>query len=195
MWLAYSIVSFIMTGLQKTAYNKNNFIAFSLVPTANAQAYTESESGTFGEYKYRVMVAAEELEAELQINKKVSPANISKLKSLIQQAFDRLPDKNVEAARVNESNKRYVDMKLDIALKTPDSYQAVGDAISQVATFIQSAKIETVQGGISATPLTGNAPLVTSFSAQNVIDPSGTIPPNGNYIWWIRENGGRRTEL
>ena len=140
-------------------------------------------------------MAAEELEAELKIHKKVSPGSITKLKSLVQQAFDRLPDKNTEAARVNESNKRYVDMKLDLAMKELDSMQAVGEAISQVATFVQSAKIETIQGSISANPTTGNAPLVTSFTAQGVIDPSGTIPPNGNYIWWIRENGGIRREL
>lgn len=141
------------------------------------------------------MVAAEEMEAELKINKKVSPASINRIKSLVQQAFERLPDRNVEAARVNDSNKRYVDLKLELALKEPDSMQVVGEAISQVFTFVQNAKIETIQGSISANPTTGNAPLVTSFSAQGVVDPSGTIPPTENYIWWVRENGGVRREL
>ena len=199
MWLAYSIVNFVIKFLEdtRTGYNprEKTHFAFNLVPTAHAQAYTESDQGTFNEYKYRVQVAAEELEAELRVNKKASASKISQLKSLVQQAFDRLPDRNAEAARINESNKRLVDMYLDLASKEPDSQQAVGTAISQVATFVSSAKIEAVQGSISANPTTGNAPLVTSFSAQNVVDPSGTIPPNGNYIWWIRENGGGRREL
>lgn len=135
------------------------------------------------------------MEAELKVNKTVSAASISEMRSLIQQAFDRLPDKNVDAARENESNKRLVDMYLDLAAKEPNSQQAVGQAISQAANFARSAKIETIQGSISATPASGNAPLVTSFSAQNVIDPSGTIPTNQDYIWWIRENGGKRREL
>lgn len=198
MWLAYSIVKFVMNFLDgEVAYDEKSSTqyAFSLVPTAHAQAYTESEQGTFGEYKYRVQVAAETLEAELKVNKKVSAASIANVKSLVQQAFERLPDKNIEAARSNESAKRYVDMKLDIALQKMDSQQAVGEAISEVAKFVQSAKIETVKGSISANPSSGNAPLVSSFTAQNVVDPSGTIPPSENFIWWIRENGGVRHEL
>ncbi len=135
------------------------------------------------------------MEAELKVNKQVSSSTIAEVKSLVQQSFDRLPDKNVTAARENESNKRLVDMYLDLAAKEPNSQQAVGQAISQVANFAQNAKIETIQGSILATPSFGNAPLVTSFSAQNVIDPSGTVPSNNNYIWWIRENGGIRREL
>lgn len=113
----------------------------------------------------------------------------------MQSAFERLPDKNPEAYRINESNKRAVDMYLDMAMKTPDSIQEVGNAISQVANFINNAKIDSVKGSISANPTNGNAPLTVSFLAQNVVDPSGTIPPANNYIWWIRENGGVRREL
>lgn len=198
MWLAYSIVGWIMGLINgKTAYNEKNetFFAFNLIPTAHAQAYTESQNNTFAEYKNKIIVAAEEMEAELKVQKKVSTSTISNMKSLISQAFDRLPDKNPEAARQNESNKRLVEMYLDLAAKEPDSQQAVGTAISQAVAFAQNAKIETIQGSISATPTSGNAPLVTSFSAQNVIDPSGAIPPSSNYIWWIRENGGVRREL
>lgn len=199
MWLAYSLVNFMMTFLNKTAHVENsktqNYYAFNILPTANAQGFTENELGTFAEYKNRVQVAIEELETELRIEKKVSEANIAKVKSLVQAAFERLPDKDPEAFRVNDSAKRAVDMYLGLASKTPDSTQAVGEAISKVATFINNAKIEAIQGTISANPTSGNAPHTVSFLAQNVIDPSGTIPPANNYIWWIRENGGIRREL
>lgn len=205
MWLAYSLVNFMMTFLdkaatetsEKTTYHEKtqNYYAFNLIPTANAQGFTESELGTFREYKNRVQVAIEELETELRIEKKVSEANIAKVKSLVQAAFERLPDKDPEAFRINDSAKRAVDMYLSLASKTPDSTQAVGEAISKVATFINNAKVEAIQGSISANPTSGNAPHTVSFLAQNVIDPSGTIPPANNYIWWIRENGGVRREL
>lgn len=151
--------------------------------------------GSFAEYKSRVQVAIEELETELRIEKKVSTASIAKVKSLVQAASDRLPDKNPEDARVNDSAKRAVDMYLEMAARNPESTQTVGEAISKVANFINSAKIQAVNGSINANPTSGNAPLTVSFSAQNVIDPSGTIPPASSYIWWVRENGGVRREL
>lgn len=155
MWLAYPIIQWIMGLINgKTAYSERNktFFAFNIVPTVHAQAYSESQNGTFAEYKNKIIVAAEEMEAELKVQKKVSPNTISNMKSLIQQAFDRLPDKNPEAARQNESGKRLVEMYLDLAVKEPDSQQAVGTAISQAVAFAQNAKIETIQGSISATP-------------------------------------------
>lgn len=199
MWLAYSIIGFIVKTLDKsdTAYKSTTrpWYAFELVPQTYAQAYTENENGTFAEYKYRIQVAAETLEAELRVNKRVSVSGLSGLKSLIQGAYERLPDGNVEAARTNESAKRLADMYIDVALKDPTSISNVGTAISQAMNFTQSVKIGKISGNISASPTTGNSPLITSFSATNIVDPSGTIPPSSNYIWWIRENGGRRREL
>lgn len=147
MWLAYPIVMWIIgvTTGNNVAKNSNTPNHSSIFPTAYAQAYTESENGTFAEYKYRLQVIAEKMEAELRVNKKVSSSIISEAKSLVQQAFDRLPDRNVDAARENESNKRLVDMYLDLAAKEPNSQQAVGQAISQLASFAQQAKIHTIK--------------------------------------------------
>ncbi len=91
--------------------------------------------------------------------------------------------------------KRAVDRDLDLASKNPSSSSSVGTAISSVASFISSAKIESVQGSINASPSEGNAPLITSFEANGIRDPSGATPDQMSYIWWMRENGGTRREL
>lgn len=60
---------------------------------------------------------------------------------------------------------------------------------------MSSTDIKKMSGSISASPNSGNVPLTTSFLAEGVVDPSGVNPVSSNYIWWTREDGGRRREL
>ncbi len=78
------------------------------------------------------------------MNKTVSTNNISNIKSLVQGAYDRLPDFG-DAGTQNDTMKRAVDRDLDLAMKNTSSSSSIGTAISSVASFISSAKIESVQ--------------------------------------------------
>lgn len=98
-------------------------------------------------------------------------------------------------AEQNDSAKRWAETLLTIAANNPKSSSDLREAIRAVSTYINDAKIEAISGEINATPTEGNAPLSVSFRATNIKDPSGTIPPASNHIWWIRENGGIRREL
>lgn len=198
IWLAFGIVK-LAVGLTKVAdvWWTTPPITWSLVPEVSADgvsAYTESNTDTFRDYQWRIKTAIQNLEAELRVNGSVNTSNIQNIKNLVQAAYDRLPD-NIDAATENSTAKRAVDMYLDIAMKSPNSNQKVGDAISKVSEFVDGAKISGITGDISATPSDWNAPLTVSFLATNVVDPSGTTPGNNNYIWWIRENGWVRHEL
>lgn len=199
MWLSFSIVRFIIdkTLRPEVSMSARNYSLLSfIIPDTSAQhAYTENEAGSFLEYKARTQAAIEELETELRLNQGVSLASLQKVRSLVQQAYDRLPDKDSVTVARNESAKRAVDLYISLAMQQPNSQAVVGDAISRIANFINSVQVLSVQGSIIASPLEGNAPLTTSFRATNIKDPSGTIPPTSNYIWWVRENGGRRREL
>jgi PKD repeat protein/type IV secretory pathway VirB2 component (pilin) len=191
MWLAFGIVKWVLS-ITNTTWWTSTPITWSLVPEVSA--YTESDADTFRDYQWRLRTEIQKLEAELRVNGSVSAGSIQAIKTLVQWAFDRLPD-NGSFATENETAKRAVDMYLDIAARALNSNQKVGDAISKVAAFIDGAKILEITGDISATPSEGNAPLNVSFLATSVIDPSGTTPGSNNYIWWIRENGGVRREL
>lgn len=193
MWLAYAIVSFITSWIIKSGNPwKTGF--FQIIPTTHA-AYTENEAGTFAEYKSRIQAAIEELESELRVNKQVQVESLRKVQNLVNQAANLLPDKDPQESGKNESAKRAVDMYINIAINAPDDTSKVGNAISQVANYINNAKIQSVRWSIVATPTTWNAPLTVSFLANGISDPSGTTPPASNYIWWVRENGGVRKEL
>lgn len=50
MWLAYSVVSWILRTLNETAYHPSP-IRFVFVESASAASYSESENDTFLEYK------------------------------------------------------------------------------------------------------------------------------------------------
>lgn len=197
MWLAWAIVNWVIGAVSVTARlqdtpEKQKY-TWSLVPEVSA-AYTESETDTFREYQNKLRIAIQDLESELKLNKSVSVSNLQNIKSLVQAWYERLPDFG-EAGTTNDSIKRATDLAIDLAIKNPTSSSQVGNAISTVATFISSSKIESVQGGISATPNQGNAPLIVSFQATGIKDPSGATPDNMSYIWWMRENGWVRREL
>lgn len=194
MWLAYSIVDFIIWSIGKQAYigKEKNYTSWSIIPSANA--YTESDSDTFREYQNKLRIATQDLESELKIHKKVNTSNLSNLKNLLQSAYERLPDFG-DAGTENDTMKRAIDTEIEIAIANPDSVSKVSSAISSVSSFISSARIESVQWNIKASPNSGNSPLTVSFEATSIVDPSGTTPDQMNYIWWMRENGGNRREL
>ncbi len=199
MWLAYAIVNIIVWILSdrqradiwqraQTAYRWN------LIPDAQAATYSESGNDTFREYQNKLRIAIQDLESELKINKKVNVSNLQNLKNLVQGAYDRLPDFGDDGTK-NDTMKRGVDREIDIAINNPTSVSQVSSAISIVASFINDARIGTVEWSITASPGQGNAPLTVSFEATGIKDPSGTSPDQMNYIWWMRENGGVRREL
>lgn len=149
MWLAYSIVTWIIGVTTKNASTtaKNRSFIAQIIPQASAQAgsYTESQAGTFLEYKSKLQGAIEDLETELRINQAVSISSLQNVKNLLQQAADRLPDKDTTIASRNESAKKAVDLYLGLAMKDPTSSQAVGEAISKVASFIGGVQVQSIQ--------------------------------------------------
>lgn len=195
IWLAIPIVKFIVGAIDASAFSgwKKGYV-WSIIPSAHAEVYSETSSDTFREYQNKLRIAIQDLESELKINKNVSTSNIQNIKSLVQSAYDRLPDFG-ESGTQNDTMKRAVDRDLELALKNPSSTSQVGAAISSVASFISSAKIEAIQWGISATPREGNAPVTVSFEASGIRDPSWATPDQMSYIWWMRENGWGRREL
>lgn len=192
MWLAYAIVKWTLDLLWKTRGTSYEWLS---IPEANANStFTESELDTFREYQNKLRIATQNIEWELKVNRIANVSSLQNLKTLLQWAYERLPDAG-NAWTDNDTAKRAVDIDIDVAIKNPTSTSLVGTALSRVSAFINSASIQQITGDISASPSDGNAPLVTSFRANNIKDPSGTNPDSQNYIWWMRGNGGRRIEL
>jgi PKD repeat protein len=187
MWLAYGIVKWTLWVI-----NPSWNTAWSWIN--KTYAYSDSDSDTFNEYRDRLRRSVQDLESELKVHGSVKVQSLQNIKSLVQDAYNRLPDTGTFWSE-NDTAKRWVDMYIDIAIQNPRSTSAVANAISKIALFMDSAKIRQITGEIIANPTEWNAPLTVSFRANNIVDPSGTTPSSNNYVWWIRENGGYKREL
>jgi PKD repeat protein len=110
------------------------------------------------------------MEREFRVNNSVSDAMISNIRSNVQEAYRRLPDRGVYA-NANSSIEKSVELYLDLAQKNKSSQTHVSNAATQTSRFLNEAKIEQITGSISANPISGNAPLTTSFFAT-AKDPS-----------------------
>ena len=79
MWLAYPIVRWtinIVSPGGQTAYN------WSMIP--GAQAYTESDTDTYAEYKNKIKEGINQMESELLLNRSVKVSTIQNVKNLVQ---------------------------------------------------------------------------------------------------------------
>lgn len=157
-------------------------------------SYTESDSNTFAPYQRQLIGIKQDLESEFRRNSTVSISSLQNAKNVVQSAYDRLPD-NGESVSANSEAKKWTDLNIDLAIKNPSAQTYVSNAVLSIERFANEAKIKKITGSITANPATGNAPLTVSLLASNINDPSGVSPIPGNYIWWMRENGGTRREL
>ncbi len=202
MWLAYAIVMLVI-GVLKDSRNayvppQKPYITFNLIAQAHAQddaIYSESEQGTFNEYKSRLNSKLQDLMAELRVNKEVNLSSLNEIKNLLEEAYKRLPDKSPTDMETNKGKKKLAIIAIDVAKRNPKSSNKVKDVVNTVWDFLWWAKISKISWGIEASPSEWNAPLTVSFRANDVSDPAGTTPNNNNYIWWKRNNSGQREDL
>ena len=169
-----------------------NFLVL-IVPVSPLYAYTESDSDTYAAYQKKIEWALQDAERDFRVNGAITDNAISTIRSLVNEAYIRLPDTPDEASK-NDAIKKSVDLYLDLAAKNKSSQTNVSNALREVWRFITESQISQITGSITATPAEGNAPLTTSFMAD-AKDPSWVNISDANYIWWTRENGGYRREL
>jgi len=163
IWLAYAIVIWVInltTGKVSYAPNAPRY-SFSLIESANAA--TENQAGTFAEYQSSISDMLTKINAERMVNGQVSVSNLTTLKSLLQAASDRLPDKYLTQNRnALTTTLAYIDM----AIANPRSTSTINDMGQSVQQYIDAIKIDAITtSGIQANPMSGNSPLTVSFSA------------------------------
>lgn len=83
-------------------------------------AYTENENDTFAEYRTKIESALQDMERDFRVNGSITDSAISSLRSLVQEAYIRLPDTPDEATK-NSKMKKGIDLYLDLAAKEKSS--------------------------------------------------------------------------
>ncbi len=168
-------------------------ISISSIISQTTAASVENDPNSFIYYKQKIGSALQDMEREFRVNNATTDSTLSNVRSLVQEAYLRLPD-SWESGTKNEWLKKAADLYLDLAAKNKSSSTHVQNAATQVAAFISEAVISEIVASIEANPSSGNAPLTTSFLAT-AKDPSGINIPDNNYTWWMKESWGARREL
>ncbi len=141
--------------------------------------------GTFNEYRYKITEQFFILREYFEVNGELDVKTLQNMAILANTGYKYLPN--------NLKNQNYLrEFLIDIqkGVKSPSNEILYTEIISSLAAYLENVEIQSVQGSIEATPLTGNAPITTTFRAK-VSDPSGTQIASGNYTWWIDSNGQR----
>lgn len=84
------------------------------------------------------------MEREFRVNNVITDATLSNVRSLVQEAYNRLPDTG-EIASKNDGLKKAVDLYLDLAAKNKTSTTNVQNAISQGTSFLSDATISGIE--------------------------------------------------
>ena len=61
---------------------------------------------------------------------------------------------------------------IELVKRTPDSDSAIANLAKSLNDYLTKVKVNRIKGKIIASPETGNAPLVVTLRASEVVDPS-----------------------
>ncbi|MBW7954443.1 PKD domain-containing protein [Candidatus Gracilibacteria bacterium] len=141
------------------------------------------DKGTFNEYRYLMVKEYFKLKENFEVKGTISKSVADKILSNAKVGYNYLPDSL-------KNQNYYNDLKIAIekGLQSPNSEVAYEEIIKKLDEYIEKVLIQKITGLVEVSPNTGNAPLTTTFRGK-VTDPSGTIIPSSNYIWWF-DNGG-----
>lgn len=191
IFLAYSIVKFIIGVNGRGGILNNAFELPSLVETT--YAYTDYDANTFDNYKKQIELLSSTLDREYQVNNKITAKTLGSLSTLVRSSMETFPDSDDMIFNTNFANSLIT--AIEVTKKTPDSDTAISNLAKNLNDYLTKVKVKRITGKITASPDTGNAPVVVTLRASEVVDPSGVTVPKASYIWWIRSSGGTRTIL
>ncbi len=156
--------------------------AFARVEASSLESYAtlrDIDKWTFNEYRYYMVREyfrlKENFELRWIINKEVADALLSHAKV----GYNYLPDSLM-------NTNFYNDLKIAIEkwLASPRSEVYYEDIVQKLDIYIQKVNVQKLTWNIEASPISGNAPLTVTFRWR-VTDPSGTVIPSSNYVWWF----------
>lgn len=139
--------------------------------------------GTFNEYRYKITEQFFALREYYEINEELNIKTLQNIAVLADTGYRYLPD--------NLKNKNYLKellIEIQKGIKSPTNEIVYNEIVKALAAYLENVEIQSINGTIEATPLSGNAPITTTFRAK-VQDPSGTQILSGNYTWWIDREG------
>nr|MDD3720778.1 PKD domain-containing protein [Candidatus Gracilibacteria bacterium] len=142
--------------------------------------------GTFNEYGYKITEQFFKLKQNFQVNSIIDVNVLKNIDTLAVTGYKYLPD--------SLTNKNYLN-DLQSAIQKGYKYKTsegvYTEIVKAIEKYLYNTEINKITGTIEVSPDNGNAPLNVTLRAR-VTDPTGTVIPKDNYIWWIDSAGTRK---
>ena len=161
-------------------------LLFSLFWNFHTQAALEDYSvlrdidkGTFNEYRYYMINEYFKLKEKFELQWSVDKAIALNIMKYANTGQKYLPDNLM-------SQNYYNNLKIAIQkwLGTPNSEVYYGAIVTTLNDYLEKVSIKKIRWSIDVSPLSWNAPLTATFRGK-VTDPTWTIIPPNNYVWWV----------
>lgn len=135
---------------------------------------------TFNEYWYRITEQFFKLKQEFEVNWVFEKKTLENIEKLAVSWYSHLPD--------NLNNKKYLNDLQSAIRKWEKSNSELNyiEIARAIEKYLYNTEIKKITWSIEANPTSWNAPLNITLRAK-VTDPTWTIIPKDNYIWWIDE--------
>ncbi len=145
--------------------------------------YRTVDLWSFNEFRYKIVREYFKLKETWEVDWKIDSAILASIKTYAKTWANYLPD-NLS----NEKLYNTLSIAIDKWLKYPESNAAYLEVLEALKKYLDNPVIDTLKGSVTATPAEWNAPFNVTLRA-NVTDPSGSVIPKQNYVWWISEGG------
>ena len=169
--LVLLITSQFWMGIWNAAYSdtQNSYTVFRSV-----------DKNTFNEYRYLITKEFFSIQSVWEVDEHLDSASLSKLKDLVNRGFNYLPDNNLD----NENTLNNLNIAIAKAFKYNSSNAAYIGLIKSLSAYLDESSIDGVIWEVKAFPREWNAPFNVTLRTD-VVDPTWTIIPKYNYVWWI----------
>ncbi|MDP5038980.1 MAG: PKD domain-containing protein, partial [Candidatus Gracilibacteria bacterium] len=142
--------------------------------------------GTFNEFRYRIVNEYFNLKSGFEVNSKMDITSLNNMEKFAKDGINYVDD-----TLINKNILSSFTDSIEKAKKSLSSEVLYREVVSNMDKYIKEIRVGKITGNITASPSSGNAPLNTTLRG-NVNDPSGTIIPNENYVWWINQGGAKK---
>lgn len=141
---------------------------------------------TFNEYRYNIVKEYFKLKQEFEISWNISKNSLNVILQNAKTGYNYLPDN-----LINENALRNLETSIKKWMNTPNSEVVYREIVETLNNYLEKVNIQSLKWNIEAWPITWNAPLTVTFR-RKVTDPTWTIIPANNYIWWFDDWGKKK---
>jgi len=180
-----------MKKLWKIIFATIIFISLFSFAKADLNDYTilrDIDKWTFNEYRYYLVKEYFKLKSSYEVSWTMDISILNGILKYAKTWYNYLPDSLINQNLYNDLN-----ISLQKAYKSPNSEVYYEEVVSKINDFIdKKISIQKIKWTIEASPQTWNAPLTVTLRSQNIVDPTWSIIPTTNYVWWIDDSWKKR---